>query len=172
MNANRLYSEIRAQGFSGRVQIVRWYVRRFRATPAASTARPTQLKARQVTTWIMQEPTSLEADEQESLQRVPNRCPELNALAGYVRAFAEMMRDLRGDRLGHWMGDVQADALPDLHSFVAGLRRDHDAVVAGLALRWSSGPVERRVNRLKMLKRQMFGRANLDLLHHRVLMTT
>jgi transposase len=83
-----------------------------------------------------------------------------------------MMRDLRGDRLGQWMDDVQADDLPDLHSFVAGVRRDRDAVVAGLTLPWSSGPVEGHVNRLKMLKRQMFGRAKFDLLRRRVLGTT
>jgi transposase len=172
MNATRLYDEIRAQGFSGGVQIVRRYLRQLRTTPAASASQPTQLKARQVTTWIMQKPTSLEADEQESLQRVLDRCPELNALAGHVRAFAEMMRDLRGDRLVQWMDDVQADDLPDLHSFVAGVRRDQDAVVSGLTLPWSSGPVEGHVNRLKMLKRQMFGRADLDLLRRRVLGTT
>ena len=58
------------------------------------------------------------------------------------------------------MEKVEADDLPALHSFGAGLRRDHDAVVAGGTLRWSSGPVEEHVIRLKMLKRQMFGRAN------------
>jgi transposase len=172
MNANRLYDEILAQGFTGGVQIVRRYLRRFRTTPTASAERPTQIKARQVTTWIMQEPTSLEADEHESLRRVLDRCPELNALAGHVRDFAEMMRDLRGDRLVQWMDGVQADDLPDLHSFVTGVRRDQDAVVAGLTLRWSSGPVEGHVNRLKMLKRQMFGRAKFDLLRCRVVGAT
>jgi transposase len=172
MNATRLCDEIRTQGFTGGVQIVRRYLRRFRTTPAASASQPTQLKARQVTTWIMQKPTSLEADQQESLQRVLDRCPELDALAGHVRAFAEMMRDLRGERLVQWMDDVQADDLPDLHSFAAGVRRDQDAVVAGLTLPWSSGPVEGHVNRLKMLKRQMFGRAKFDLLRRRVLGTT
>ena len=70
------------------------------------------------------------------------------------------------------MEEVQADDLPGLHSFVAGLRRDQDAVVAGLTMRWSSGPVVGHVNRLKMLKRQMFGLANLDLLRRRVPATT
>ena len=83
-----------------------------------------------------------------------------------------MIRLLRGDRLQQWMDDVQADDLPDLHSFVSGLRRDLDAVTAGLTLRWSSGPVEGHVNRIKMLKRQMFGRAHLDLLRRRVLAIT
>ena len=100
-----------------------------------------------------------------------DRCSELNALVGHVRAFAEMIRELRGDRLHEWMDKVQADDLPAVHSFVIGLRRDQEAVVAGPTLRWSSGLVEGHVNRLKMLKRQMFGRANLDLLRRRILAT-
>lgn len=172
MNAARLYAEIRGQGFTGSVQIVRRYVRRFRTTPTASAEGPTPLNVRQVTGWIMREPDKLKADERRRLETLLDRCPELNALAGHVRAFAEMIRELRGDRLQEWMDAVQVDDLPALHSFVTGLRRDQDAVVAGLTLRWSSGPVEGHVNRLKMLKRQMFGRANLDLLRRRVLATT
>jgi transposase len=68
------------------------------------------------------------------------------------------------------MAAVDADALPALRSFVIGLRRDQDAVTAGLTLPWNSGPVEGHVNRIKMLKRQMYGRANLDLLRKRILL--
>lgn len=119
----------------------------------------------------MRKPGKLKADEQARFEALLDRCPELNALARHVRAFAEMICELGGDRLPPWMDAVQADDLPAMHSFVAGLRRDQDAVVAGLTLRWSSGPVEGHVNRLKMLKRQMFGRANLELLRRRLLAT-
>jgi transposase len=57
-----------------------------------------------------------------------------------------------------------------LHSLVAGLRRDQDAVTNGLSLPYSSGQVEGTVNRIKMIKRQMFGRAKFDLLRKRVLL--
>jgi transposase len=117
----------------------------------------------------MRDPEKLDLVERCRLQALLDRCPELKALAGHVRAFAEMIGELHGDRLNDWMEKVDADDLPALHSFVAGLRRDHDAVVAGLTLRWSSGPVEAHVDRLKMLKRLMFGGANLDLLRRRVL---
>ena len=147
------------------------YLRPFRASSTAPQPPPTQLKVREVVGWIMREPSKLKADERTRLEALLDRCPELNALAGHVRAFAEMIRELRGDRLQQWMDAVQADDLPPLHSFVAGLRLDQDAVVAGLTLRWSSGPVEGHVNRLKMLKRQMFGRAKFDLLRRRVLAT-
>jgi transposase len=65
---------------------------------------------------------------------------------------------------------VQADSLPALHSLLTGLRRDLDAVVAGLTLPWSSGPVEGNVNRIKTIKRQMHGRASFSLLRKRILL--
>jgi transposase len=64
-----------------------------------------------------------------------------------------------------------ASSTPELCSFITGLRRDQDAVTAGLTLPWSSGVVEGHINRIKMLKRQMYGRANPDLLRRRILLT-
>jgi transposase len=83
-----------------------------------------------------------------------------------------MLTQLRGDRLDGWIAAVGADDLPGLHSFATGLRRDHAAVVNGLTLPFSSGAVEGNVNRIKMLKRQMYGRAMFDLLRKRVLLAT
>ena len=170
-DAARLFAEIRAAGYRGSALTVRRYLHPFRATVIAPDQPPNQLKVREVVGWIMREPSKLKTDEQVRLQALLDRCPELNALTGHVREFAEMIRELHGDRLPEWMDKVQADDLPAMHSFVIGLRRDQDAVAAGLTMRWSSGLVEGHVNRLKMLKRQMFGRANLDLLRRRVLAT-
>ncbi|MET9031045.1 hypothetical protein ABZW96_36415 [Nocardia sp. NPDC004168] len=69
------------------------------------------------------------------------------------------------------MAAVTADDQPALHSFVRGLRRDQAAVTAGLTLLWNSGAVEGYVNRIKMLKRQMVGRANPDLVRKRILLS-
>jgi transposase len=87
-----------------------------------------------------------------------------------VHQFAEMMTHRHGQNLETWMNAALGDDLPELHSFVTGLRRDQDAVTAGLTLPYSSGPVEGHVNRTKMLKRQMYGRANPDLLRKRILL--
>jgi hypothetical protein len=65
-----------------------------------------------------------------------------------------------------------ADDLPDLHSFTCGLTHDHDAVLAGLTLEHSSGAAGGNVNRIKMIKRQMYGRAGFALLRKRVLLAT
>ncbi len=82
-----------------------------------------------------------------------------------------MMRDLRGDQLPGWMDRVLADELPALHSLVNGLQRDLDAVTAALTSPWSSGQVEGQVTRVKLLKRMGFGRAHLDLLRRRILLS-
>ena len=89
---------------------------------------------------------------------------------GSFVTIAKILKTLTGQHLQQWITDVLADDLPPLHSFVGGLQRDLDAVTAGLTLHWSSGPVEGNVNHIKMIKRQMYGRANFDLLRKRVLL--
>ncbi|MCX4672442.1 hypothetical protein OG453_38305 [Streptomyces sp. NBC_01381] len=69
-----------------------------------------------------------------------------------------------------WLDAVRQDELPNLHTLAAGIDRDRDAVIAGLTLPWSSGAVKSHVNRIKMLERQMFGRAGFQLLRKRVLL--
>ncbi|MFF3559742.1 transposase [Streptomyces sp. NPDC002574] len=71
--------------------------------------------------------------------------------------------------LPQWLDAVRQDDLPSLHILAAGIDRDRDAVIAGLTLPWSSGVIEGHVNRIKILKRQMFGRAGFALLRKRVL---
>lgn len=88
-----------------------------------------------------------------------------------MRAFAEMMTGRRGECLDDWINTVEADTLPPLAGFARNLRRDYHAVRNGLTLPHSSGAVEGTINRLKMIKRQMFGRASLDLLRKRMLLT-
>ncbi|MFE3380245.1 hypothetical protein [Streptomyces anulatus] len=103
---------------------------------------------------------------------VPRRQQVTLAFAGHVRSFARMLTERQGERLPQWLDAVRQDDRPSLHSLAAGIDRDRDAVIAGLTLPWSSGVVEEHVNRTKMLKRQMFGRAGFDLLRKRVLLYT
>ena len=105
------------------------------------------------------------------LHAIRQRCPELDAAVRHVAGFARMIKDLSGDEntLTKWIGAVDAD-LPALRSFTAGLRRDLDAVVAGLTLHYNSGAVEGTVNRVKQLKAAMYGRAKPDLLRKLILL--
>lgn len=99
-------------------------------------------------------------------------CPELEALTGHVRAFGKMLTQLQGDQLPQWIKAIRADDMPSLHTFANGLERDLAAVTAGLTLPWSSGVVEGHVNRIKMIKRQMYGRAGFGLLRKRVMLAS
>ncbi|HZR49209.1 MAG TPA: transposase, partial [Streptosporangiaceae bacterium] len=109
-------------------------------------------------------------EKKAKLSQIRGRCSHLDALAGHVTEFAKILTGLHGDRLDDWITAVETDDQPDLHSFANGIRRDHDAVVNGLTMPWSSGVVEGNVNRLKMIKRQMYGRATFELLRKRVLL--
>ncbi|MEV0314857.1 transposase [Nonomuraea fuscirosea] len=82
-----------------------------------------------------------------------------------------MLTQRQGHRLDDWINEVRAGDLPHLRSFAEGLLIDHDAVVAGLTLPYSNGPTEGVVNKIKLLKRQMYGRAGLALLRKRILLT-
>jgi transposase len=80
-----------------------------------------------------------------------------------------MLVHRQGEDLNAWLAAVDADDHPELRSFAAGVRRDYEAVRDGLTLPHSSGPVEGHAT-VKMLKRQMYGRANHDLRRKRVLL--
>jgi transposase len=82
-----------------------------------------------------------------------------------------MITQLTGQDLPQWIAGARTAGLPGIASFAKGLEQDLDAVTLGLTTRWNSGPVEGRVNHIKMIKRQMFGRAGLPLLRKRVLLT-
>jgi hypothetical protein len=157
-------------GFAGSIQTVRRYLRPFKAATVAPPVPRPAPRPRRVVRWIMTDPGHLTVDDAADLKEVRAGCPELDAVTRHVRDFAAMMRDLRGDRLPAWMERVLADDLPALHSLVNGLSRDIDAVTAGLSSSWSSGQVEGQVTRTKLLKRQGYGRANLDFLRKRVLL--
>jgi transposase len=174
-NATVLLVEITGQGYTGGYNTLARYLRPLRRVDAARLAgllpRPAPPAVRQVTGWITGLPGNLEPPDAGRLQAIRARCPEVDAAVRHVAGFARMIKDLSGDKntLTKWMGAVDAD-LPSLRSFTAGLRRDLDAVVAGLTLDYNSGAVEGTVNRIKQLKAAMYGRAKPDLLRKRILL--
>ncbi|MEU7002699.1 ISL3 family transposase [Nonomuraea sp. NPDC046570] len=171
-NVLDLHREITVQGYRGSYGSVRDYLAPFRETGAAPPAVAKPPKVRTLVCWIMTHPDNLDGEDQIALKNALADCPHLDALSGHVRGFAEMLLERQGDRLEDWMTKVDADNLPYLRSFTCGLRHDHAAVLNALTLPHSSGAVEGNVNRVKMLKRQTYGRAAFDLLRKRVLLTT
>ena len=170
-NAAVLWQGIRGRGYQGSARQVRDYVARFRGITAVPAPSPVPPKVKTVTRWIMTRPDNLADADRASLDAILAASPELAAVTASVRAFAAMMNERRGRKLLEpWMNAATATGEPALRSFVTGLRADQDAVANGLSLPWSSGAVEGHVNRIKMLKRQMYGRASPDLLRRRVLL--
>ncbi|MFE2498935.1 transposase [Streptomyces scopuliridis] len=166
-NAWTLWEEIKEHGYAGGYGTVRAYLRSLRGPTPTDTCPPTP---RTVNRWILTHPDSLPETERLKLKSVLVHCPELEALTRHVRTFAQMLTQLQGGRIREWMAAVRADDLPSMHTFINGLERDLDAVIAGLTLPWNSGIVEGHVNRIKMIKRQMYGRAGFSLLRKRVLL--
>ncbi|MBA3946673.1 MAG: ISL3 family transposase [Herpetosiphonaceae bacterium] len=85
-----------------------------------------------------------------------------------TQRFLTMARERGGDELDHWLRDAHASGIPQLVTFAAGLQRDYAAVKAALTLVWSNGQTEAQIQRLKLLKRQMYGQAGFPLLRKRV----
>jgi transposase len=167
-SARQLHREITAAGYAGSYERVRACLQPLRAL--APPAPPPPPKARDITRWITTRPGSLSQDDAASLAAARARCSHLDALTGSAAGFAKILTRRHGHLLDDWITTADATGLSALQSFTRGLRQDLDAARNGLTLPWNSGTVEGHVNRLKLLKRQTYGRAGLPLLRKRVLL--
>ena len=181
-SAATLHEEIRARGWNGSILTVERYLRQFRTADGrdrqaraqpqhTAPSAPPPPKPRQVTRWIMTHPDHLASDDAANLTRLLDASPALAAAAAHVRSFADTMTRRQGLlALEDWLTAVEAGDQPGLHSFARGIRRDQQAVTAGLALPFSSGALEGKNCKIKYLKRLMYGRANFDLLRKMALL--
>jgi transposase len=121
-------------------------------------------------TWLFVcQPEKLDERQKRELALIRQASPRAETAYGLAQAFMQMIWEHRGEPLDTWLSEVEASRLPELESFAKGIQRDKTAVFAGLTLPWSNGPLEGHVNRLKLIKRSMYGRAKLPLLRARVL---
>jgi transposase len=116
---------------------------------------------------VLRRPETRAPDEEQQLAQLTAQQPELAEAVTLARDFADLVRTRQPERLDGWLARATSSAESALQRFAQGLRDDYAAVKAGVTLSWSNGPVEGHINRLKMLKRHMFGRAHLDLLSRR-----
>jgi transposase len=170
--AKVLFEEIRGLGYRGSVRSVARYVGGWRIAEPPPAAYALLPGPRTLTWLLLRRPSDLDETEHALLQQLAQRNPELPNTRNLVQQFMRMVRERRGRNLEAWVTQVQATGPPELRGFSRNLRRDWAAVHAGLTKRWNSGAVEGHVNRLKVIKRQMYGRAKFDLLRKRVLLAT
>jgi transposase len=178
-NAAQLCREIQAQGYSGQYSIVRHFAGtlreksglppRIRNAKGATIRRdPSQRPPtlRMLAHLIGRSPDKLDEQEQEYVHQLSAIHPKLQVAIELAKDFATMVRCRQVDKLNLWLAKAKTSLLC---RFAAGLRQDYVAIRAALSLPWSNGPTEGHINRLKCLKRQMYGRAKLDLLRQRLL---
>ncbi|MGW6949079.1 transposase [Streptomyces xanthophaeus] len=134
---------------------------------------PPHLTVRRVTDCIMRRPEHLTDLEQKGRDELCERNPALATSVEYARRLALMIRDRRSEHLAldAWIADVRLDGQRELRTLTNGMRRDQAAIQAALSTTYTSGAVEGNVTRIKLLKRQMYGRANFDLLRRRILLS-
>ena len=180
-SAKRLHQEIREMGYRHSVDTVNRLLSSFRHTegqgkklPLAPRAKRGSMAgatptAKNVAALFMRREEMLSEEQKEYLQRL---CASDRALADARRLtqdFAGMVRNVEGDKLDGWLAEAKASEAHAMKKFAVSLEKDLSAVRAGLTERWSNGPVEGLVNKLKLVKRQGYGRAGFGLLRARVL---
>ena len=168
-STERLHQELRERGYRGSLRTLRRVTSKLHRDTAVP-APPPAPAARKVASWILTPPGKLADADRTTLAEITGRCEELKATRSLVRDFADMLCHRHGERLEAWATQAENGPVSELRGFAKGLRKDWAAVTAGLTVPYSSGPVEGHVNRIKMIKRQMYGRANPDLLRKRVLL--
>lgn len=132
----------------------------------------TRHETQEITRLLMLEakdPEALDPEQTRYLERLRSSGPEIAAAQDLAGRFARLVRDGQEDDLKGWLREARESDLSEIVTFARGIRQDEAAVRAAISAPWSNGQVEGQVNRLKMLKRQMYGRANFDLLRRRVL---
>ena len=185
-NAQQLWRELVAQGHRPSRMTVERYVgqlrretgtrRKFRRVPPAPLydanhpdSPPPPLTALRAARLFLANPEGRRASDHTLLARLLRLDPVLPRTYRHAQTFCHMVRERRGHELDAWATAVQQAGVKELRAFAKGLLKDAAAVRAGLSLVWSNGPTEGFIHRLKLLKRQAYGRAGVDFLRHRIL---
>lgn len=175
-NAAALHRELTAQGCTTAYDATRRFVTRRLAAAgqkrersnAASAPAPAPPSPRKMSFEFIQRPAERGVEAQCRLERVRQCGEELGEALGLAEEFAAMARQESALPLAAWLAKAAGTRSPEVRGFADGLRQDEAAVAAALTEPWSNGPVEGHVNRLKVIKRQMYGRAGFPLLRARV----
>jgi transposase len=176
-----LYGEIQQRGYPGSYATVARYAQRLRqaqgqaprqrlarqSLPVVAEPHHQMLTPRQAAWLVIRRAEQRDEEEAQQLVQLRTQHPEVAEAIALTQDFADLVRRRQGTQLDAWLARVAQSPIMALQRFAKGLADDYDAVKAGLTLPWSNGPVEGHITRLKLLKRQMFGRASLALLQQR-----
>lgn len=175
-NGREVWREIQAQGYGGAYQNVARimaYLRRRQRLGDTSPSAPAGLTPRRAVGLVLLRPDDRRVEERQTVEQLKTLDPAIRQAVTLLEDFLRMIRDgpheHPREQLDPWIVQALGSGLPEFAGFVTKLGQDLDAVLAGLQLPWSQGQTEGQINKLKLLKRSMYGRANFDLLRQRVL---
>lgn len=174
-NGKQLHREIVAHGFRGTRPLVATFVAQLRraeraGTPGAPiTPAGDPLTPHTAAMLLLRRPEGCRDAERAAIAQLRACHPDIATTMTFTERFTTIVRERRGEELSQWLIDAQASAIREIGQFALKLRQDEAAVRAGCTLSWSNGQTEGQVTRLKLLKRQMYGRAKFDLLRQRAL---
>ena len=180
-NGKKLYREIREQGYTNSEETCARFTAQLRRAEArgkpissvprarAGSVAGLSPTAKNVAALFMRHEEKLDEEQEEYLERLREADEALADTRRLTQEFAEMVGRLEGEELDGWLRDAEESDSTAMRSFAAGLRKDLDAVRAGLTEEWSNGCVEGFIHKLKLLKRQGYGRAGFELLRARML---
>jgi transposase len=169
-NGSALARELRERGYRGSAAAVRRYLvylRRMGQLPSYQPPSPLRaaFTARQ-TSWLLRcEDETLSASEKAYIDKLTEQSDSLRNVRALALEFRALFRSKDTSALFAWIDRARRS---EIRSFANGIERDRDAVLAAIVYRWSNGPVEGHVNRLKLVKRQGYGRMGFQLLRERV----
>jgi transposase len=180
-DALRLCGELQQRGYPGSYPTVARYVQRLRqaqgqpprprpprpSLPVVAEPRHPLLTARQAAWLVVRRAAPRDEEATQPLAQLRAQHAEVAEAIDLAQDFAQLVRQRQPQALDPWLARAAKSAVGAFQRFAKGLRDDYDAIKAGVTLPWSNGPVEGQITRLKLLKRQMFGRANLTLLERR-----
>jgi transposase len=181
-NAMELYRHIAAQGFRGSSHLIRRYIALWRdpvqqsdasgsrPKSKASPATPTRISSNRLSWLLMKEDIERDAGEQKLIGQLLAGCEPLRIGIDLAKAFKQALANQQPRDLWAWTQQAMQDVVPtEIKSFAEGLVRDAASVEPAVKLKWNNGRAEGHVNRIKLIKRKMYGRAKFDLLRIRVL---
>lgn len=165
-NGTELRRRLRADGFQGSLRVVgEWATRQRRAEQAVPPGTGKPQPARKIARLLTVGRDHLSKADTIQVARIEAALPALATARRLTDRFTDMVRNAREGALEGRLEEAESGLLG---AFTRGLRRDQAAVIAALREPWSNGQTEGQINRLKTLKRQMYGRANIDLLRARL----
>lgn len=192
-NSVQLYDEIKARGFKGSAPLLRKFLAELRKKhqqagsasvltfdtstqtieiPPDLPPKPRivcRLSATRASWLFVNQAGKLDAKQTQHVEQIRAAHPDLEKAYHLSQEFVMMLAERRAADLENWLTQADKSGLPEFKKMASGIRQDYAALEAAFASQWSNGQVEAQVNRLKLQKRIMFGRANFDLLRLRVL---